>query len=111
MLDENDKPHPYLNSSEDLKPDFLSSELWAPVWENFLISVGKTAASFQHRMSAVSTLLSNSGRRVNLVNDLIQFQLDIANGKLTGEISSFSLKKNTSERRISQDKHLPVCRT
>ncbi|XP_022790519.1 uncharacterized protein LOC111330000 [Stylophora pistillata] len=85
MLDENDRAHPYLNSSEDLKPEFLSSLLWAPVWNNLLISVGKTAATFQQRMSAVSTLLSKSGRRVNLVNDLIQFQLDIANGKLTGD--------------------------
>ena len=85
MLEENDEPHPYINSSKDLKPDFLSNELWTPIWENFLISVGKTASSFQRRMSEVCTLLSRSGRRVNLVNDLVQFQLDIANGKLTGE--------------------------
>ena len=94
MLEENDEPHPYINSSQDLKPDFLSNELWTPIWENFLISVGKTASSFQHRMSAVSTLLSRSGRRVNLVNDLVQFQIDIANGKLTGESLRFFVRRN-----------------
>ncbi|KAL9963565.1 hypothetical protein ACROYT_G027086 [Oculina patagonica] len=85
MLDENDEPHAYINSSKDLKPEFLSNELWAPVWENFMTSVGRTASSFQRRMSAVSTLLSMSGRRVNLLTDLVQFQLDMANGKLSGD--------------------------
>ena len=84
MLDGADQPHVYMNSSEELKPEFLSNELWAPVWQNFLVSVGKSVLSFQNRMSAVSTLLSRSERRVNLVTDLVQFQLDIANGKLAG---------------------------
>ena len=84
MLDGKDEPHVYVNSSNDLKPDFLSKELWAPVWENFMTSVGRTASSFQHRLSAVSSLLSLSGRRVNLLPDLVQFQFDVANGKLTG---------------------------
>ena len=84
MLDGTDQSHVYMNSSDDLKPEFLSNELWAPVWQNFLVSVGRSVLSFQKRMSAVSTLLSRSGRRVNLVTDLVQFQLDIANGKLAG---------------------------
>ena len=84
MLDGNDEPHAYINSSKDLKPAFLSNELWAPVWKNFMSSVGKTTSSFQRRMTAVSSLLSLSGRRVNLLSDLVQFQLDMANGKLTG---------------------------
>ena len=87
MLDDGaDQPHIYMNSSKDLKPEFLSNELWDPVWQNFLFSVGRTALSFQNRMSAVSTLLSSSGRRVNLLTDLVQFQLDIANGKLAGRL-------------------------
>ena len=84
MLLEGDEPHAYINSSKDLKPEFLSDELWSPVWNNFLVSVGRSASSFQRRMSAVSTLLSMSGRRVNLLTDLVQFQLDMANGKLSG---------------------------
>ena len=84
MLDGGDEPHVYINSSKDFKPEFLSEELWSPVWNNFLVSVGKSASSFQRRMSAVSTLLSMSGRRVNLLTDLVQFQLDMANGKLSG---------------------------
>ena len=84
ILDGADQPHIYINSSKDLKPEFLSNELWAPVWRNFLVSVGRSVLSFQNRMSAVSTLLSRSGRRVNLVTDLVQFQVDIANGKLAG---------------------------
>ena len=84
MLDGADQPHIYMNSRKDLKPEFLGNELWAPVWQNFLVSVGSSVLSFQNRMSAVSTLLSRSGRRVNLVTDLVQFQLDVANGKLAG---------------------------
>ena len=89
-LDGSDEPHAYIKSSNDLKPEFLSNELWAPVWENFLISVGRTTSSFQRRMSAVSTLLSMSGRRVNLLTDLVQFQLDMANGKVTGRLNYLS---------------------
>ena len=84
MLVGGDEPHAYINSSKDLKPEFLSDELWSPVWNNFLVSVGRSASSFQRRMSAVSTLLSMSGRRVNLLTDLVQFQLNMANGKLSG---------------------------
>ena len=89
MLDGSDEPHVYINSSKDLKPEFLSDELWSPVWNNFLVSVGKSASSFQRRMSAVSTLLSMSGRRVNLLTDLVQFQLDMSNGKLSGRFLVF----------------------
>ena len=84
MLVGGNEPHAYINSSKDLKPEFLSDELWSPVWDNFLVSVGRSASSFQRRMSAVSTLMSMSGRRVNLLTDLVQFQLDMANGKLSG---------------------------
>ena len=80
------QPHIYMNSSDQLKPDFLRGELWAPVWRNFLFSVGRTVSSFQNRMTAASTFLSRSGRRVNLLTDLVQFQLDVANGKLTGNL-------------------------
>ena len=97
LMDENDQPHAYTNSSNDLKPEFLSNELWAPVWKNFMASVGRTTSSFQRRMSAVSTLLSMSGRRVNLVTDLVQFQLDMANGKLTGRfVVSMQISSETS---------------
>lgn len=100
MLDGNDEPHPYINSSKDLKPEFLSDELWSPVWDNFLISVGRSASSFQRRMSAVSTLLSMSGRRVNLLTDLVQFQLDMANGKLSGRfVIILYVSKETSFRK------------
>ena len=88
MLDGADQPHVYMKSSKDLKPEFLSDELWAPVWQNFLVSVGKSVSSFHNRMSAVSTFLSRSGRRVNLLTDLVQFQLDMANGKLTGMLTA-----------------------
>lgn len=84
MLVGNEQPHVYMNSSDDLKPAFLSGALWAPVWENFLVSVGQSVSSFHARMSAVSTFLSRSGRRANLLTDLVQFQLGIANGQLTG---------------------------
>jgi len=56
----------------------------SPVWNNFLESVDRSTSSFQRRMSTISTLLSMSGRTVNLLTDLVQFQLDMANGKLGG---------------------------
>ncbi|KAL9963573.1 hypothetical protein ACROYT_G027096 [Oculina patagonica] len=100
MLDGNNEPHAYINSSKDLKPEYLSNELWVPVWENFMTSVGRTASSFQHRMSAVSTLLSMSGRRVDLLTDLVHFQLDMANGKLSGDplLAQDDLKDQSSLR-------------
>lgn len=98
MLDGTDQPHVYIKSSNDLKPEFLSNELWAPVWDNFLVSVGKTVSSFQNRMSAVTTFLSRSGRRVNLLTDLVQFQLDVANGKLAGMLLLYYRKKKFLNR-------------
>ena len=83
--------HLYMNSSDELKPGFLGRELWAPVWRNFLFSVGRTVSSFQNRMTAASTFLSRSGRRVNLLTELVQFQLDAANGKLTGNLICWSV--------------------
>ena len=83
--------HLYMNSSDELKPGFLGRELWAPVWRNFLFSIGRTVSSFQNRMTAASTFLSRSGRRVNLLTELVQFQLDAANGKLTGNLICWSV--------------------
>ena len=85
------QPHLYMNSSDELKPGFLGRELWAPVWRNFLFSVGRTVSSFQNRITSASTFLSRSGRRVNLLTDLVQFQLDVANGKLTGNLICWSV--------------------
>ena len=95
--------HLYMNSSDELKPGFLGRELWAPVWRNFLFSVGRTVSSFQNRMTAASTFLSRSGRRVNLLTDLVQFQLDVANGKLTGNLVCFNGCYIGTTGRLSKD--------
>ena len=85
VLGDSDKPHPFVNSSDDFKPSHLAPNLWEPVWQNFLFSVGNTRKSLQKRLSSASSLLSTSGRRINSVDNLVDYQLNIANGKMLGK--------------------------
>ncbi len=77
-------PHAYLNRKSSLRPNFILPEVWDTIWENFIKSVGTTQQSFQQRLSEIATEFSLVGKRAYSVQELAQYQLDIAYGLLSG---------------------------
>jgi hypothetical protein len=84
LLD-SDEHHLFMKSKYELKPTHLSNEVWEPIWKNFLVSVGTTQKSLNRRLSGVATQMSLDGRKVHMVNELVKFQLDFANGVQSGK--------------------------
>ncbi|XP_048590560.1 uncharacterized protein LOC116611783 isoform X3 [Nematostella vectensis] len=78
------EPHMFLNSSDDFRPGHLPEWAWAPVWRNFLSSVGKTQRSLNERLGSAATAMSVLGRRIVSVDELVRFQVNLANGKQYG---------------------------
>lgn len=78
-------PHAFFDKKYSLQPSFIySNEIWDTIWENFIRSVGTTQRSFQQRLSEVAIELSLIGKRIYSVQELVQYQLEIAYGLLSG---------------------------
>ena len=77
-------PHAYLDRKSSLQPNFIVTEVWDTIWENFIRSVGTTQQSFQQRLSETATEFSLLRKRAYSVQELVQYQLSIAYGLLSG---------------------------
>ncbi len=77
-------PHAYLNQKSRLQPIFIPSDVWDTVWENFLKYVGTTQQSFQQRISEIASQLSLIGKRTYSIQEMVQYQLRVAFGLLSG---------------------------
>ena len=78
------EPHAYLDAKDALKPEEMPNHVWDIIWNNFLESVGTTWQSFNQRVSEIATLFTLSGRRIFGVRDIVDYQLGIAYGILSG---------------------------
>lgn len=77
--------HIYAGERDNLKPPDTPDGIWDMVWDNFRESVGSTWKSFNQRMSEVVTQMSLSHQRMPCnTRDLVDFQLRIADGLLSG---------------------------
>ena len=77
--------HPYVNSKETFRPLLYEDRRWNPVWNQFLQKVGKTMKSFSKRISLTVNHLSFLGERVISLDQLVKYELDIADGFHTGQ--------------------------
>ena len=77
--------HPYVNSKDTFRPLLYEDRRWNPVWKTFLQKVGKTMKSFTKRMTATVNHLSFLGKRVVSLDELVKYELDIADGFHTGQ--------------------------
>lgn len=77
-------PHPYLDKKSSLQPKFIPAEVWDKVWENFIESVGTNQQTFQQRLSELATEFSLLRKRAYSVQELVEYQLRIAYGLLSG---------------------------
>lgn len=82
FLDENQKDfaHSYVERKLDLKPKEIPNDLWDIIWNNFLSSVGETWRTMIERFSNVANVLSVGHKRIVSVDELVDFQLRIAQG-------------------------------
>ena len=82
FLDEDQKyfAHSYVEQKQDLKPEEIPNDIWDIVWNNFLSSVGETWHTMIERFSSVANELSIGHKRIESVNELVDFQLRIAQG-------------------------------
>ena len=79
------EPHAYLEQKSELKPPDVPENVWEFIWQNFLNSVGKTWGSLHERVSKIVTELSLVQKKVFSIDEIISYQLQVANGFLTGE--------------------------
>ena len=77
--------HPYINSKDTFRPLLYEDRRWNPVWNKFLQKVGKTMKSFTKRMSLTANHLSFLGSRIISLDELVKYELDIADGLHTGQ--------------------------
>lgn len=80
-------PHAFLDKKFSLRPNFVYSyEIWDTIWANFIRSVGTTQQSFHQRLSELATEFSLVGKRAYSVQELVEYQLQVAYGLLSGKI-------------------------
>lgn len=77
-------PHAYLSSKSTSQPAFIPADVWDTIWENFIRSVGTTQQSFVQRLSEIASEFSLIGKRTYSVEDMVQYQLQVAFGFLSG---------------------------
>ena len=83
-FDSSNQSHDYLTQKLSLRPQAIPTEVWDVIWNNFLSSVGSTRQSFQQRVSEIASELSLTGRKVYSVNEIVNYQLKVAYGLLSG---------------------------
>ena len=85
ILNQNgEKEHPYTKAKDAFRPVMLENQQWDPVWEIFLKHVGTTRNRFYQRLSKTLNNLSLLDDRIISVDELVKFELDLANGFHTG---------------------------
>ena len=93
FLDERelDYPHLYVERKQELKPKDVPDDSWNIIWNNFLDSVGETWCSMTNRLSDIANELSMGQRKIKSVDELVDFQLRIAQGGFgpVGKCKSF----------------------
>jgi hypothetical protein len=83
------EPHAYLDRKDDLKPPEVPDHVWDIIWNNFLESVGTTWGSFNQRISEIATQFSLCQKKVFSIQDLVDYQLRVAYGILSGSWPHF----------------------
>ena len=76
--------HDFVYNKESLRPSVVPDDVWDLIWENFLDSCGTSWESFQSRMNEVSNTLSLRDDKVYSLSQLVNYQLKIADGLLSG---------------------------
>lgn len=77
-------PHAYLDRKSDLQPAFIPNDVWDTIWENFIRSVGTTQRTFTQRLSEIASEFSLVEKKTYSVQDMVQYQLKVAFGLLSG---------------------------
>ena len=82
FLDESqlDFAHSYADRKQELKPQYIPNDSWDIIWTNFLSSVGGTWRTMTERFSDIANELSIGRKRIESVDELVDFQLHIAQG-------------------------------
>ena len=105
-----DKEHIFITEKELLKPFYYTDKQWQPVWTNFVKLVGKTEKSLIGKLNSVSSFLTVLGRKVDSVNGLITFLVDIADGTFLTGSNTFVADDVDSSESLGQDVSLSLRR-
>ena len=78
-------PHAYLDEKSALRPVNIPENVWDMIWDNTLLAVGSTWASFQEHTSDVATQMSLvHNRRPLSTDEIMEYALRVADGLYTG---------------------------
>ena len=78
------QPHSYVAQKQTLQPIAIPSAVWDLIWSNFMTSVGGTWSTLYTRASDIAIELSLVLRQVYILDTIINYQLHISYGLLTG---------------------------
>ena len=84
QIEATDVRHDFFNERDTLKPSVIPNDVWTIIWNNFLKSCGTSWTTIQNRMSDVSNVLSLRNEKIYSFNKLVEYQLQIADGMLSG---------------------------
>ena len=85
LAEDSTESHAFADQRDELKPPEIPDDVWEDIWDNFMESVGPDWDTFNQRMSEVATERSLSRQSTPNVRNLVEQQLGIADGILSGE--------------------------
>lgn len=78
------EPHPYIVQKQMLQPVAIPSTVWDLIWNNFVLSLGDTWSTLYRRASEIATMLSLVLRQEYVLDTIVNYQLQVSHGLLTG---------------------------
>lgn len=78
------EPHPYIAQKQILQPAAIPSTVWDSIWNNFVLSLGDTWSTLYSRASEIATQLSLVLRQEYVLDTIVNYQLQVSYGLLTG---------------------------
>ena len=89
--------HPYIFRKNDFRPLNFDDRRWNPVWNLFMKRVGQNMVTFHKRMCETLTHLSILNQNVMFLDQLVQFELNMADGLSMGNqlYSTFDIKASS----------------
>ncbi|KAL4240890.1 hypothetical protein ACF0H5_001672 [Mactra antiquata] len=71
-------PNPFIDQKNTLRPTHYHESDWEDIWRNFIKLTGNSTLSLSRKISQVLNEMSQAGRRVYKLDDIVNFLLEIS---------------------------------
>ncbi|KAL4240889.1 hypothetical protein ACF0H5_001671 [Mactra antiquata] len=74
----NEIPNPFIDQKNTLRPTHYDESDWEDIWRNFIKLTGNNTLTLSRKISLVLNEMSQAGRRVYKLDDIVNFLLEIS---------------------------------